>query len=143
MLLARKALFAAIVVMFDHRVTLQASLSCGLLVAAYIVHQRLQAFVTSQPLSSRLNLTSEEMQAVLSREESLDSVRKGDWQAPCRLFVRLRRRTTTGPPAERTGGDHYHSPHLWNRITCTFARIITRSFSVVIDYNQLVRFLCA
>jgi hypothetical protein len=45
----------------------QAGLSCSLLVAAYIMHQRLQPFLTTKPLSSRIKLTPLEIHAILVR----------------------------------------------------------------------------
>jgi hypothetical protein len=144
-LLVRKALFAVIVVMLDHRVALQVSLSCALLVTAYIVQQRLQPFMTSQPLSSRLNLTSEEIQAILAREKSLAAMREGSRRAPGGPVPRRRSTLSApGPLAEHSAlpAGVQHNPRLRKSIThlsrVASARMVTQSLSIVIDYNQLV-----
>jgi hypothetical protein len=51
----------------------QAGLACSLLVGAYIVHQRVQPFLTTRPLSSQLKLSPQEIHAILTQANIVDS----------------------------------------------------------------------
>jgi hypothetical protein len=140
----------------------QAGLSCALLVAAYIVQQRLQPFLTTKPLSARLKLTPSEILAILSRDKKVggvDAAQARGGATPGTSVVRRRTRgvsalalpdATPGlgqaaPGQARLQESRSHSDsgarvrrnivHLARHAS---ARTLTRSLNFVINFNHLV-----
>ena len=137
----------------------QAGLSCALLVAAYIVQQRLQPFLITKPLSTRLTLTPSEVLAILSRDKKVGGVDARGGATPGTSVVRRRSRgasvlalpdATPGlgqaaPGQARLQESRSHSDsgarvrrnivHLARHAS---ARTFTRSLTLVINFNHLV-----
>jgi hypothetical protein len=125
------------------------SLACSLLVGAYIVHQHLQPFLSTKPLSSTLRLTPQEIQAILAGAHTVVAVdafqgssvsRRRSRAASKAMATHALAVSMSAPssldPADIPTRTRRNMAYLSRAAS---VRTVTKSLSVVVDYNLLVR----
>lgn len=122
----------------------QVGLACALLVGSYIIHQRLQPFMTTKPLSSSLKLTPDQVKAALLHKPSVDV---GDTQIG-RSVTRTRHRSSVSvssggslsPVTEAQDGRPRgrRNVAMLTRAASARSTMAVKALAVAIDFNLLV-----